>query len=52
MHVTKIFFFSKLDMLVTTIGNIAIGTGMLGTIFGREVVIIKKNFSFLWKDQG
>ena len=39
-------FFSKLDMLVTTIGNITIGTGMLVTIFGIEIVMIKKNFSF------
>ena len=43
MHVTKIFFsfFAKLDMLITTIGIIAIGTGMLGTNFGIEIVMIK-----------
>ena len=49
MHVTKIIFsfFAKLDQLITTIGIIAIGTGMLGTIFGLEIVMIKKNFNFL-----
>ena len=48
MHVTKIIFsfFAKLDMLITTIGIITIGTGMLGTIFGIEIVMFKKNFSF------
>ena len=45
-------FFTKLDMLITTIGIITIGTGMLGTIFGIEIVMIKKNFSFHLKDQG
>ena len=46
MHVTKIIvsFFAKLIMLITTIG--IIGTGMLGTIFGIEIVMIKKKFSF------
>ena len=42
-------FFAKLDMLITTIGKIriiTIGTGMLGTIFEIEIVMIKKNFSF------
>ena len=39
-------FFAKLDMLITTIGIITIGTGIFGTIFGIEVVIIKKHFSF------
>ena len=38
-------FFAKLDMPITTIGIITIGTGMLGTIFGIEIMI-KKNFSF------
>ena len=54
MHVTKIIvsFFAKLDMLVTTIGIITTGTGMLGTIFGIEIVMIKKNFNFHLKDQG
>ena len=48
MHVTKIIFsfFAKLDMLITTIGILTIGTGMLGTIFGIEIVMIKKSFSF------
>ena len=52
MHVTKVIvsFFAKLDMLITTIGIITIGTGMLGTIFGIEIVMIKKNLSFHWKD--
>ena len=54
MHVTKIIvsFFAKLDMLITTIGIITIGAGMLGTTFGIEIVMIKKNFSFHRKDQG
>ena len=39
------FFFAKLDTLITTIGILTIGTGMLGTIFGIEIVMIKKNFS-------
>ena len=42
----KFSFFAKLDLLITTIGSIAIGTGVLGTIFGIECVMIKKNFSF------
>ena len=49
MHVTKIIFsfFAKLNMLITTIGIITVGTGMVGTTFGIEIVmIIKKNFSF------
>ena len=48
MHATKLIFsfLAKLGMLVTTIGIITIGTGMLGTIFGIEIVMIKKNFSF------
>ena len=47
MQAIKIIFsfFAKLDMLVTTIGIITIGTGMLGTMFGIEIVMIK-NFSF------
>ena len=54
IHVTKTMFsfFTKLEMLITTIGIITIGTGMLGTIFGMEIVMIKKNFSFHSKDQG
>ena len=54
MHVTKISFsfFAKLDTLITTIGIITIGTGMLGTIFGMEIVMIKKKFSFHLKEQG
>ena len=39
-------FFAKLDMLITTIGIITIGTGMLGTVFEIEIVMIEKNFSF------
>ena len=38
--------FAKLDMLITSISIITIGTGMLGTIFGIEIVRIEKNFSF------
>ena len=35
-------------MLITTIGIITIGTGMLGTIFGIEIVmIIKKTSVFI-----
>ena len=45
-------FFTKLDMIITTMGSITIGTGMLGTIFGTETVMFKKNFSFHSKDQG
>ena len=41
------FFFAKLDMLVTTIGIITIGTCMLGTIFGLEIVMIKKTSVFI-----
>ena len=46
-HVTKIIFsfFAKLGMLITTIGIITIGVGMLDTIFGIEIVLIKRNFS-------
>ena len=39
-------FFAKLDMLITTIGIITIGTGILGTTFGIEIFMIIKNFSF------
>ena len=53
MHVTKIIFSfgAKVDMLITTIGIITI-TGMLGTIFGIEIVIIIKILSFHLNDQG
>ena len=34
-------------MLVTTIGIITIGTGMLGTTFGIEIMIIKKTEVFI-----
>ena len=49
MHVIKIIVsvFAKLDMLITTIGIITIGTDMLGSIFGIEIVMIKKNFMFI-----
>ena len=47
LHVTKIlFFFTKLDMLITTIGIIAIRIRMFGTVFGIEIVMIKRNLSF------
>ena len=36
-------------MPITTIGIKTIGTGMLGTIFGIEIVMIKKKFSFYEK---
>ena len=54
MHVTKIIvsFLAKLDMLIAIIYIITIGTGMLGTIFGIEIVMIKRNFSFNSRDQG
>ena len=46
MHATKIIFlfssFAKLDMLITSISIITIGTGMLDTIFGIEIVRIKQ----------
>ena len=44
MHVTKIIFsfFAKVDMLINTLGIITIGTGMLGTIYGIEIVMIKQ----------
>ena len=45
-------FFAKLSMLINTIGIIIIGTGMLGTKLGIEIVKIKKIFSFQLKDQG
>ena len=47
MHFTKLIFsfFSKLDMLITTIGIITIGTGMLDTTFGIEIVMIIKQTS-------
>ena len=38
-------FFAKLDMLITTIGIITIQTGMLGTIFWIEIVMISKRTS-------
>ena len=41
-------FIAKLDMLITTIGIITIGIGMLGTTFGIEIVmIIKKTSVFI-----
>ena len=46
-------FFAKLDMLITTIGIITIGTGMLGTTFGIEIVMImKKKLLFSLKGPG
>ena len=41
----KDFFFTKLDMLITTIGIITIGTGMLSSTFGIEIVMIIKQIS-------
>ena len=38
----RFFFFAKLDMLITTIGIITIGTGMLDTTFEIKIVMIKK----------
>ena len=47
LHLTKIFIlFAKQDMLTATIGIITIGTGILGTIFGIEIAMIKMNFIF------
>ena len=49
MYVTKIIYFSsfaKLDRLITSISIITIGTGMLDTIFGKEIVRIENNFNF------
>ena len=43
------FFFAKLDMLITNIGIITIGTGMLGTTFGIEIVMIIKKLQFSLK---
>ena len=40
------FFLRQLDMLITAIGIITIGTSMLGTTFGIEIVMIIKNVSF------
>ena len=44
MHATKIivYFLCKLNMMITTIGIITIGTGMLGTKFGIKIVMMKK----------
>ena len=39
-------------MLITTIGIITIGTGMLGTIFEIEMVMIKKELQFSLKGSG
>ena len=44
MHVIKIIVFflrRNSHMPITTIGNVTIGTGMLGTIFGFEIVMIR-----------
>ena len=51
MHVTYFIYlfssFAKLDILITTIGIITIETGLLGTIFGIEIVMIKKTSVFI-----
>ena len=54
MYVTKIIFsfFAKLDMLITTIGIITIGTGTLDTTFGIEIVMIIKKLQFSLKGPG
>ena len=39
-------FFAKLDMLITTIGILTIGTGILRTTLGIEKVMIIKKISF------
>ena len=39
-------FFAKLDMLLTTIGIIIIGKGMLGTISWIEIAMIQQKLSF------
>ena len=41
------YCFPKLNMLITTIGIITIGTGESGTIFGIEIVMIKRTSIFL-----
>ena len=45
-------FFAKLDMLITTIGIRTIATGMLGTTFGIEIVMIIKKIQFSLKEPG
>ena len=50
---TRFFsFFTKLEILITTIRIKSIVTAMLVTIFGIEIVMIKKNFGYYSKDQG
>ena len=39
--------FANLDMLITSISIITIGTGMLGTISGIEIVRIKRTSVFI-----
>ena len=45
-------FFAKLDMLITTIGIISIWTGMLGTTFRIEIIMIIKKIQFSLKGPG
>ena len=45
-------FFARLDMLITAIGIITTGTGMLGTTFGIEIVMIIKKIQFSLKGPG
>ena len=49
MHVNKIFFsfFTKLDIIFTTIRIISIGTAILVTIIGIEIVMFKKTSVFI-----
>ena len=42
-------FFVKLDMLITSISVITIGTDMLGTIFGMEFLGLKRTSVFIVK---
>ena len=42
-------FFVKLDMLITSISVITIGTDMLGTIFGIEFLGLKRTSVFIVK---
>ena len=49
MHVTKIILFIRRQTRQADyyhICIISIGTGMLGTIFGIKIVMIRKNLSF------
>ena len=47
-----ISFFTKQDMLITTIDIIDIGTGMFDTILWIEIVMIRKKLQFSFKGPG